>query len=152
MSSFGGCHHLPCREWRSESTCRIWRLAFREDIVCIVGNAARVAGIIASFRCRSQCEDVSGTQVSSVRASSEASDAGEMVTPYKVSVFQKICWQALNVLIPSQTFSACFIFSSAGRTFHSFEDSTLIFGLHTQHEVYRTYSFGTGCLSHRLCR
>lgn len=26
-------------------------------------------------------------------------------------MFQKICWQALNVLIPSQTFSACFISS-----------------------------------------
>jgi hypothetical protein len=31
---------------------------------CIVRNAVRVAGMVASFMFRSQCEDVSGTQVS----------------------------------------------------------------------------------------
>jgi len=97
--------------------------------VCVVKNAARMAGITSSFGFRNQCEDVSGNQVSSIRASVESSEAGEMVTPYKASVFQNMCWQALNVLIPSQTFSACLIISSAGRTFHSFEDSTNNFRL-----------------------
>lgn len=88
-----------------------------------------MTGITISFGFRYQCEGVSGIQVSLIRVSMEAREVGEMVTPYKVSVFQNMCWQALNVLIPSQIFSACLIISSAGRTFHSFEDSTNNFRL-----------------------
>lgn len=86
-----------------------------------------------------------------VCASSEASMLRGEVTPYKVSVFQKLCWQALNVLIPSQTFSACFI-SSHLLAEHSIRSRIQQLNIKlTQHEVYRTYSVGTWCLSHRLC-
>ena len=143
-----------CRIESGDGNPHVASCAFpsESESMCIVGNAVRVAGIVASFTTRSQCEDVSGTQVSSVCASIEASDAGDVVTPYKVSVFQKICWQALNVLIPSHSFSACFISSHllAERSIRSRAQQ-----LHlqiTQHEVYRNYSLGTWCLSHRLCR
>jgi hypothetical protein len=76
----------------------------------------------------------------------------EEVTPYKVSVFQKRCWQALNVLIPSQTFSACFV-SSHLPADHSIRSRIQQLNIQlTQHEVYRTYSFSTWCISYRLCR
>lgn len=115
-----------------------------------VSNAGRVAGMVASFMFRRSMRGClrNSRLVRLPQASKRVKSRG-VFTPYKVSVFQKICRQALNVLILSQTFSACFISSHLLAEFHSFADSIIKLKL-THHEIYRTYPFGTWCLSHRL--
>ena len=112
------------------ASCTIF---LRANPWCIVRNAVRVAGMVASFMFRGSMRECLRNPgfVRFAQASKRVMLRG-VVTPYKVSVFQKICWQALNVLIPSHTLSACFISSHLLAEHSIRSDST------TKHTAYST--------------
>lgn len=141
---------LLCRGWRCKSTCCSSRLPSRREPGVHRqerGSCSRDGSSLHAPRSMRGCLRNSG--FAQFAQAWKRVVLWGVVTPYKVSVFQKICRQALNVLIPSQTFSACFISSHLLADIPFARIQQLNIQL-TQHEVHRTYSFGTWCLSRRL--